>query len=200
MSTVSAVLLIILAYFLGCIPTGLLIARARGVDIRQKGSGNIGATNVLRSVGLVPAIVVIIADPLKGFLAAFIPKMLGMDPWVVGLAALAAVIGHNFNIFLRFRGGKGIATTLGSYLAIDPLLTLFAAIVGIATIALGRMVSLGSLIGLLAALLLFLYKGVYVWPQFFVLTGFLVLSLVRHWSNIQKMAKGTERRIGQKSS
>ncbi|MCA9836577.1 MAG: glycerol-3-phosphate 1-O-acyltransferase PlsY [Trueperaceae bacterium] len=200
MSTVSAVLLIILAYFLGCIPTGLLIARARGVDIRQKGSGNIGATNVLRSVGLVPAIVVIIADPLKGFLAAFIPKMLGMDPWVVGLAALAAVIGHNFNIFLRFRGGKGIATTLGSYLAIDPLLTLFAAIVGIATIALGRMVSLGSLIGLLAALLLFLYKGVYVWPQFFVLTGFLVLAFVRHWSNIQKLAKGTERRIGQKSS
>ncbi len=191
-------LVIVLAYFLGCVPTGLLIAKARGVDIRKEGSGNIGATNVLRSVGMVPAIIVIVADPLKGFLAALIPKLLGMSPWVVALSALAAVLGHNFNIFLKFRGGKGIATSLGSYLAIDPFLSLFIAIIGIATIVLGRMVSLGSLIGVLSAPLFFLVRGNYVWPYFYLLLAFMLLAYIRHWSNIQKLSKGTERRLGEK--
>ena len=193
-------LIIILAYFLGCVPTGLLIAKARGVDIRKEGSGNIGATNVLRSVGTLPAIIVIMADPLKGFLAALIPKLLGMDPWVIAVSALAAVLGHNFNIFLNFRGGKGIATSLGSYLAIDPFLCIFIAILGIATIVLGRMVSLGSLIGVLSAPLFFLVRGDYIWPYFYLLLAFMLLAYVRHWSNIQNLARGSERRLGEKKT
>lgn len=200
MTILISLLLVVLAYLLGCIPTGLLIAKARGIDIRQQGSGNIGATNVLRSVGKLPALIVIIMDPLKGFLATLMAKALAMDIWMIALCALAVVLGHNFNVFLKFQGGKGIATSLGAYLAIDPLLTLYVLIIGLATIVLGRMVSLGSLVGVIAAPLIFLAQAKYEWPYFFLLLAFLVLAFVRHWSNVKKLMAGTERRIGEKAN
>lgn len=193
-------LFIILAYFLGAIPTGYLIAKARGIDIQKMGSGNIGATNVLRSVGVVPAIIVVIMDPIKGFVAALLPSLFGLDAWTIAFCAIFAVIGNNLNVFLRFRGGKGIATSLGAFLAIDPIITLLVAIIGISTIALGRYVSLGSLVGVLSAPVMLVSRGNFAWSSFFALIAFTLLAFWRHWSNIKKLAAGTERRLGEKAS
>jgi len=194
-----SVVFIVLAYFLGAIPTGYLIAKARGVDIQSMGSGNIGATNVLRSVGKIPALIVVIMDPIKGFLAALIPSLFGMDAWTIGLSAVAAVIGNDINVFLKFRGGKGVATSLGAFLAIDPLFTLYVAIIGIGAIVLGRYVSLGSLVAMLAAPIMLISRGDFLWSSLFVLLSFSLLSFWRHWSNIKKLAAGTERRLGEKA-
>src|SRR5699024_9971866 len=118
---------------------------------QQVGSGNIGVTNVLRSVGVIPAILVGIADPGKGVVAVLLPTLLGLDPWIIALSGFAVVVGNNYNIFLKFRGGKGIATSFGTMLAIYPLVALFSLLIGVYTIALGRLVSLGSLVGIFAA-------------------------------------------------
>jgi len=201
MSLLLPILIIILAYFLGCLPTGLLIAKARGIDIQKQGSGNIGATNVLRSVGLIPGIIVVIMDPLKGYLAVLAARLLGMEPWVIALTALAVVLGHNYNIFLKFRGGKGIATSLGAYLAIDPLFSLMIALIGIMAIYLGRLVSLGSLVAVFASPFVYIIReGTFEWPYFLLLVAFAGLAFYRHSANIKKLALGTERRIGEKTS
>src|SRR5690606_8257159 len=107
-----AAIIIVVAYFLGTIPSGYLVAKVRGVNIQQVGSGNIGATNVLRALGVVPAIIVVILDPLKGALATLLPSIAGLGPWVTALAGLAAVLGNDFNVLLRMKGGKGIATSI----------------------------------------------------------------------------------------
>ena len=138
-------------------------------------------------------------DPVKGLLAALIPSLFGMDAWTVALSAVAAVIGNDLNVFLRFRGGKGIATSLGAFLAIDPMITLFTAIIGIATIVLGRYVSLGSLVGVMSAPVLLVARGDIMWSSLFALLAFVLLAFWRHWSNIKKLAAGTERRLGEKA-
>ncbi len=198
MTTFVLILSFILGYLLGSVPTGLLVAKARGVDIQKAGSGNIGATNVLRSVGLIPALVVVIADPVKGMLAVLIPTMLNVSPWGIALAGLAAVLGNNFNIFLGFKGGKGIATSLGVFLLISPLVTVAAAAIGIFTIAIGRYVSLGSLVGLFSTPLLLL-MGSYSPAALFLAIALAALAIIRHRSNIIRLAQGDERRLGMKS-
>lgn len=201
MSLFVPILIIVLAYLLGCLPTGLLIAKARGIDIQKQGSGNIGATNVLRSVGLIPGIIVVIMDPLKGYLAVLAARLLGLEPWVIALTALAVVLGHNYNVFLKFRGGKGIATSLGAYLAIDPLFSLVIAIIGIMAIYLGRLVSLGSLVAVFASPFVYIIsEGKFEWPYFLLLVTFAGLAFYRHSANIKKLALGTERRIGEKAN
>ncbi|MEZ4630941.1 MAG: glycerol-3-phosphate 1-O-acyltransferase PlsY [Deinococcales bacterium] len=192
------IICILLAYLLGSIPTGYLIAKAHGVDIQKIGSGNIGATNVLRSVGRIPALIVVILDPLKGALAVLIAQWSQLSIWGVALTGLAAILGNNFNVFLRFRGGKGIATSLGMFAPIDPLTTLAAALIGIFTIFLGRYVSLGSLVGIFAAILLHL-KGQYHIATLLLVCIVFALAMFQHRSNLQRLAAGTERRLGQKS-
>ena len=188
---------IIVAYLLGSLPTGYLIARAYGVDIQKVGSGNIGATNVLRSVGVFPAVIVILADPLKGALATLIPLWLGLSPWAVALCGLAVVLGNNFNIFLRLKGGKGIATSLGMFLPIAPAATLAALAMAIFTIALGRFVSLGSLVGMVSAPL-FLVMGEFHPAALFLAVAAGLLAMYRHRENIVRLAKGEERRFGER--
>jgi acyl phosphate:glycerol-3-phosphate acyltransferase len=197
---VLTILFMIMAYLLGSIPTGYLVARARGVDIQKVGSGNIGATNVLRSVGKIPALIVVIMDPLKGFLAVLIPMLVGMSSWTICLAGLAAVLGNDFNLFLRLRGGKGVATSTGVFLGIDPLVTLLASTLAIATMSLGRYVSLGSLVGMTAAPLLLLAKGGLSLPPLCLAFALMALAFLRHRDNIIKLAEGTERRLGQKTT
>ena len=116
-----ALVFMVVGYLLGTIPTGYLVARWRGVDIQQVGSGNIGATNVLRALGVLPAAMVMVLDPVKGALAALLPTVLGAGGWTVALSGLAAVVGNSFNVWLRLRGGKGIATSIGVFLVVDPL-------------------------------------------------------------------------------
>ncbi len=189
----------LVGYFIGTIPTGYFVARAKGIDIQKMGSGNIGATNVLRSVGLGPALIVLLLDPLKGFLATLFPMLLLQDSWTIALTALATVLGNNFNIFLKLRGGKGIATSMGAFLAIDPLITLLSLVIGVTTIYLSRYVSLGSIIGMMSAPIMLLARGNFVIPYFFLGIAFAALAFLRHSENIKRLAQGVERRLGEKT-
>lgn len=191
---------VLLAYAVGAIPTGLLIARLRGVDIQRAGSGNIGATNVLRSVGPWSALVVVLVDPLKGVAAVLVPRMLGLDPWWVAVAALAAVIGNGFNVFLRFRGGKGVATSLGVFVVIDPWVTLLATIVFALTLVFGRMVSLASLVGVCSAPFILTLLGDATPPKIALAFALAALNVWRHRDNLARLASGTERRLGRPRS
>ncbi|MBW2529769.1 MAG: glycerol-3-phosphate 1-O-acyltransferase PlsY [Deltaproteobacteria bacterium] len=189
-----AVAAIVAGYLLGSVPFGLVIARARGLDIRQHGSGNIGATNVARNLGKKLGAVVLLLDALKGALPVLGAGLLDLDPPVIAAAGGAAILGHCFPVWLRFRGGKGVATSLGAFLSIDPTVTglgvlAFALIVG-AT----RMVSLGSLVGMgafpVAALALgrpgtTIALGVAAW---------LVIA-IQHRENLSRIVRGTEHRF-----
>ena len=196
MSQLLAIPFLVVGYLVGTIPTGWLVARAHGVDIQRMGSGNIGATNVLRSLGVGPAVFVVLMDPIKGALAAALPLMLGMDQWTVAATGLATVLGNNFNAFLGMRGGKGIATSLGVFLVVNPVVTVVAAVLGIFTIAIGRYVSLGSMVGMVSAPLFLLASGVFPFPDLALATILALLALYRHRENLRRLAKGTERRLG----
>lgn len=188
----------LLAYLTGSIPSGYIVARIRGVNIQQVGSGNIGVTNVLRAVGTVPAILVALADPLKGVLAALLAVWFGLSPWWTAACGLAVVLGNNWNVFLKFRGGKGIATSFGVLVVLNPLVALLSLFIGIYTIVLGRFVSLGSLVGIAAAPLLLLLQGGGE-PAFTVMTFILALIATwRHRENIARLAAGNENRLGRK--
>lgn len=193
-----SVVVIVVGYLIGSIPSGYLVARLYGVDIQRVGSGNIGATNVLRAVGTGPAIIVALMDPLKGFLATLLPQLMGLSHWVAAATALATVLGNNFNLFLRLRGGKGIATSLGAFLAINPLVTLLAAVLGLATMALGRLVSLGSLVGMLSAPLFLIATGSPHSADLVLAVALVLLAFYRHRDNIARLAAGSERRLGDK--
>lgn len=196
MSELLAIPFLVIGYLVGTIPTGWLVARARGVDIQTSGSGNIGATNVLRTLGVGPALFVVLMDPVKGALATALPLLLGMDQWTVAATGLAIVLGNNFNVFLGMRGGKGIATSLGVFLVVNPVVTVVAAVIGIFTVAIGRYVSLGSMVGMVAAPLFLLASGVFPVPDLALATTLALLALYRHRENLRRLAKGTERRLG----
>lgn len=199
-STVVVALCAALGYLLGSVPTGYLVAKARGVDIQNMGSGNIGATNILRSVGIVPAIIVILMDPLKALLAMSLPLLLGLEPWAVATVGVAVMLGNIYNVFLGFRGGKGIATSLGVYLSVEPLITVLITLLAVMIMAVGRYVSLGALMGASAAPLMLIARGHFE-PAYFALAVVLVtLAFIRHRSNLIKLAKGTERRLGEKAT
>ncbi len=136
-------LLIPFFYLLGAVPFGLLIARlVRRIDVRQYGSGNTGASNVLRAAGVWPALAVLVLDTGKGVLAVVLAKIIDPSPSLEVAAALSVLVGHNWSIFLRFRGGKGSATGIGSFCAMSPLAGLIMLAVGLPFIALFRDVSL----------------------------------------------------------
>src|SRR5690606_10158811 len=191
---------IVIGYFLGTIPTGFLVARVRGVNIQEVGSGNIGATNVLRALGVLPAIIVVVLDPLKGAVAALLPSLLGADAWTVALTGLAAVLGNNFNVLLRLRGGKGIATSIGVFLVIDPMTSLLCLTIGLFTILISRYVSLGSLVGMFSLPLFVLAGGSFLVPHLFLAICLTLLAIFRHRENIRRLLTGTERRLGEKAA
>ncbi len=197
------IVFVTLGYLLGTVPTGLLVARWRGVDIRRSGSGNIGATNVLRAVGPFAALVVVLVDPLKGVIAVALPMLLGLDPWIVSATAIATVLGNTFNIFLGFRGGKGIATSLGVFLVIDPFVSVLAVLLFALTLWLTRYVSLASLLAVSGALLMLVARldaDPDIAARAPTLTTALVLALlafVRHRENVARLRAGSERRLGE---
>jgi len=198
MSILTALPLVVLGYFVGAIPVGVLVARARGVNIQSVGSGNIGATNVLRSVGVVPAIIVAIMDPVKGAAMSLLAISVGLNPWAVAAVALATVLGNNFNVFLRMRGGKGIATSLGAFAVINPAAAFTGLFIALITMWLGRYVSLGSLVGILSVPIILVMFGNFAWPELALTSAFAALAFYRHRENVQRLAAGTERRIGEK--
>jgi glycerol-3-phosphate acyltransferase PlsY len=187
------------AYLVGAVPVGYLIARLFGVtDIRRQGSGNIGATNVLRTAGRLPGLVTLAGDIAKGWLAVTLAgKIDGDTPAALAAGAVAAVVGNCWSVFLGFRGGKGVATGLGALLRLTPLATLAALPVFLAVVVTTRFVSLGSLLG--AACVPF---GAWALgaPRAAVVGAAIVAIIVvlRHHENIARLRAGTERRLGER--
>ncbi|MEK8089919.1 glycerol-3-phosphate 1-O-acyltransferase PlsY [Thermithiobacillus plumbiphilus] len=191
--------LILAAYLIGSITTAVLVARALGLpDPRSQGSGNPGATNVLRLGGRKAAVLTLLGDMFKGILPVLLARGLGADDGTLAAVALAAFLGHLFPVFFGFRGGKGVATGLGIYLALSLLLGLALALVWLAMARLFRISSLAALSAAVAAPLLtwWLLPG----RPFLLLSLILaVLLLWRHKDNIQRILAGTEKRIGEKA-
>lgn len=196
----------IAAYLLGSIPTGYLVARARGIDIRKIGSGNIGATNVFRVVGKPAGVFVLIVDGLKGYaacawLADFIlqrasEQALPLDTVRV-TAGLAVILGHNFTCWLKFRGGKGIATSAGVLAALVPAALIIILVIWVAVFALTRYVSLAS-ISASFALPFATWLMRYSLGLIIVTAAMAVLAIYKHRGNIQRLLAGTENRFGSK--
>lgn len=194
-----AVLALLLAYLLGSIPAGAWVARLGGVDIRTVGSGNPGATNVLRALGWGPALLVAAFDIFKGVLAVVLARLVLDDAFVEALCGALAVLGHNFSVFLGFRGGKGVATSFGTILIIDPLMGAAAFCIALFCMVITRFVSAGSMVGAVAAFVLTLVLNRPAWEVGVV--GFLAALLVwQHRDNIGRLQAGAERRLGEKAA
>ncbi|OHE56626.1 MAG: acyl-phosphate glycerol 3-phosphate acyltransferase [Thermodesulfovibrio sp. RBG_19FT_COMBO_41_18] len=190
------ILLFIASFILGSIPFGIIIAKAKGVDLKKVGSRNIGATNVLRSLGKWPAALTLLGDVLKGTAAVAIGRYFGVEPVYEGFVGLSAILGHNFSIFLGFRGGKGVATSLGVLGIYSPQTALFTFIIWLMVVMFTKYSSLGALVsfGLLPInVLLFDSK-----EKLFTAILITILIFMRHKDNIQRFIKGTERRMGQR--
>jgi len=188
---------------LGSIPTGFLVARARGIDIRTVGSGNIGATNAMRVLGKPAGIFVLLVDCAKGFAAVWLGSMLlkilgvlevEMETHCV-VAGVFAVLGHNYTCWLRFKGGKGIATSAGVYLALAPVALGIGLVAFVLTVALTRYASVASIVGaiVLPAAVWFTHDN---WTLRIVTIALGVMAIFKHRKNIQRLMAGTENRIG----
>lgn len=185
-----------LAYLLGSIPFSYLVARRFGVqDVRKVGSGNVGATNVMRSAGKTAGILALVLDAGKGALAAFLAQRLIGGSVAPPLAASAAVIGHMYPVWLRFRGGKGVATGAGAFFPMAPRAALFAVLVFALTAAATRYVSLGSVAGTIALAALAFAFGA---PRPVWLSAAFMGALIvfKHRANLSRIFRGTESRLG----
>lgn len=201
-------LLFIGAYLLGSIPTGYLAGRLlKGIDIREQGSGSIGATNVLRTLGKGPALMVLLVDALKGVGAIALVNgfyaltnapviPLSWQPWLVAGAAFGALLGHSKSIWINFTGGKSVATGLGVLLAMSWLVGLAALGVFAAVLALSRIVSLASICAAIAVPVMMIFFSAPLPYQLFAGAAALYVVL-RHQSNIQRLLAGTEPQVGQ---
>ncbi len=188
-----------ISYLLGSISFSYLFTRLiKGVDIRDFGSGNAGATNTSRVLGKKLAVLVLILDGLKGAVAVGIGYLLSGSPLVMATSGLAAILGHNWPVFLRFRGGKGIATTFGVSLSLVPVPALVSVVLAIVVIAITRYVSLGSLIStsvLPFVILVFAIFQQMPYVYFWVALIMAALAIFQHRGNIQNLLKGTERKF-----
>ena len=192
------ILLLITAFILGSIPFGIIVARIKGVELKKVGSGNIGATNVLRSLGKWPAFLTLFGDILKGTAAVAIGKFLGVGPIYEGLIGLSAILGHNFSIFLKFRGGKGVATSFGVLFIYTPQVALFTLVAWIVIVILTKYSSLGAIVSFgLLPVNVALFDPQYR-EKLFITVLVTILILTRHKDNIRRLIKGTERKIGQR--
>ncbi|HPR64963.1 MAG TPA: glycerol-3-phosphate 1-O-acyltransferase PlsY [Thermoanaerobaculia bacterium] len=187
---------VLVAYLLGSIPFGYLLTFVISrEDIRSHGSGNIGATNVSRKLGLAGGLATLALDAGKGALAVWIPIHFSGHPLLIGASVFAVVAGHCYPIFLAFKGGKGVATAAGAFIVLAPLPTLLAALVLVITVLIKRYVSLGSCVGAaVLPILMALLNPPHRWVLLFtVLTACLIIY--RHRENIQRIQDGTERRF-----
>ncbi len=218
----SYIIVAVAAYLLGSIPTGYLVAKAKGIDIRKTGSGNIGATNAMRVLGKPAGIFVLLVDAAKGFGACFLAALIytcyfyqfnGLHPttdampfpspkianYFILIAGIFAVLGHNYTCWLKFKGGKGIATTAGVYLALAPIALGIAFAIFILALLTTRYVSVSSILAAIA-----LPAAVWILQPHNLFLGIVTtalgaLAIYKHKSNIQRLMQGTENRLGKKS-
>ena len=188
--------MIIICYLIGSMPFGYIVAKVvKKIDIRDYGSGNIGATNAFRVLGPWLASLVLIGDLLKGFLAIVLFYQLNIDSlFVIILGGLAVIVGHDWSIFLEFKGGKGIATTYGVFLALNPKIALLSALIWLIVIALTRYASLASILSLSVLVVLMLW---FKQPQEYIIFSVIILALAlyRHRGNILRLKEGKEKKF-----
>ncbi len=187
-------LIIFLAYLCGSISTGMILAGRAGVDIRRSGSGNIGATNVARTAGRTAGIITLLGDIGKGFLPVVVARFWGFSEITLAGVALAAFLGHLYPVFLKFSGGKGVATALGVLGGLAPQAMVVPFAFFLITFVWSRMVSLASMVAaVVAPVTIFLWS----YPRTYVLSGLLIslLILVRHRENIQRLLQGKEEKF-----
>ena len=210
--------LVIAAYLIGSIPFSYLVARlAKGTDIRHEGSHNVGATNVIRTAGKVPGVIALLLDLAKGYAAVEMARWIVSGPdwpfaapsssplhsrelWIA-LAGLIAVLGHMFPVWLRFHGGKGVASATGVFLALDPRVVVAGAIVFLIVILVTRFVSLASILAAASVPLFFrfLVPDSPFW-RIMISIVIAIIVITKHHSNIARLTQGTERRMGQRKS
>jgi glycerol-3-phosphate acyltransferase PlsY len=194
------------AYLIGAIPVGFLVARAfGGTDIRRAGSGNIGASNVLRTLGKLPAILTLCGDVAKGYLAVSMARALIPGPGGAAAGTVLAIVGNCWPVFLRFRGGKGVATGLGAFLALQPWATVPAALVWVVVVASFRYISLASVMACLClplgvALLGFWWGSADRWEAVGAAVVAAAIIITRHRANLARLAAGREPRLGERAS
>jgi len=184
-------ILCLISYLVGSIPFGVVLARVQGVDILQQGSGNIGATNVARVLGKKAGLVTLFGDVLKGLLVVWCTSQFYAKPILIALAGLMVFLGHLYSIFLKFKGGKGVATSLGLFAYIMPSATLGAATVFAISLWISGFVSMGSI---MAAITLPLFAIYFKLPLPYIYLAVIVglFTLQRHYGNILRIIEGTE--------
>lgn len=186
--------ILVLAYILGAIPFGVIFAKLKGVNLLESGSRSSGATNAYRTAGLVVGLATALFDILKGLVAVWIADLVLEPVWQIYLAGLLAIVGHTMSVFMRFKGGKAIATSFGVFLYVNPIAILVTAGVWVLTMVLTRIVSLSSIVAAVAfpVLTLFFWKG---WIVFGLTMLVAVYAIYRHKANIVRLIQGNEKRI-----
>lgn len=207
-------ILVVIGFLIGGIPFGLIISKIYKKDPRKEGSGNIGATNVLRTVGIIPGIITLILDFLKGFLMVVAAKVainyVSVDnldlynEWLPSAVALATILGHIFSPYLKFKGGKGVATALGTVVVLAPLFSVFGLLTFIIVVLIFRYISLGSIFSALMILISMTILKFFnfctditygIWFYFVIITFFIIFA---HRKNIKKLIKGEENKFSWK--
>ena len=196
----AVIAMFVSGYLLGSVPFGIIIGRTLyGIDPRTVGSGNIGTANSMRAFGRTGAVLVLLGDALKGAIPTYVALRFFDDPWITAGVGLATVVGHNWSMFLRFKGGKGVATTLGVVIVLSLLAAVAFGAVWLATAAITRYSSLASMLGSAAVPLMMYARGD---PLPYVWYGIIALALVlwRHEPNIRRLVAGDELKIGTKKT
>ncbi len=198
MNILFVILAAVIGYLFGCIPVGVLISKMyAGTDIRKTGSGNTGTTNVLRTLGWVPSVMTLAGDCIKGVLGALIGRMIGGEAGML-LGGLCAVLGHDFPVFSHFKGGKGIATSLGVTIIIAPKVAPWLVVIVIGIVALIRLMSVGSLTASIAYPILFWFlmpaSANRLWTMIFAVV-MAILSFYCHRANIMRLFRGEENKL-----
>ena len=208
---ISIIGVVLLSYIIGSVPTSIILSKfLKGIDIRDFGSGNAGGTNVLRTLGWGPGLVVIFVDVAKGWVAAYYIASLGYENGILSpmlvqiIAGVSAILGHVYTVFARFKGGKGVGTAAGMLLAIYPVALTFCLIVFLIVAFTSKYVSLASMLAAItlpvSLYLLELYAGSSTPPvQFYFALFVMLFILYTHRSNIRRLLKGEENRFGVKS-
>lgn len=194
----KSVLVILVSYLIGSIPFGYLAGKiGYGIDIREHGSRNIGFTNVLRTLGPVPAAITIVGDVLKGVLAVLLARVLNVGDGVVVVAGLSAIAGHNWSLYLRFSGGRGVATGAGVILALTWKISLFLIALWLIIVGVTRYVSLASIIVVALYPVLVIY---FKMPLSYILLGLIGAPVIiwQHRANIRRLIRGEEHKLGRK--
>ena len=186
---------IVLSYLIGCINMAYIFStKIKNTDIRKYGSGNAGATNVLRTFGLKSAVLVFAGDALKGSLSVGLPMYFNMPDWTIILCAFSCIAGHNWPVFLNYRGGKGVSSTIGIFAVLNFKLALIIVIIGVSVGVISKMVSLGSLVGVYSAIVIYLIAAC---PLYMVIIAAILalMTTYQHRQNIVRIIHGEENKL-----